>query len=79
MALSEISSKWLDEYFDKRPQLTRPARGMFGYKIDRRWFEVVHSLLNMESSQPVIEADAEKAPGKSPKDVEYLWGCKRTA
>jgi len=32
-----------------------------------------------DASQPVIEADAEKAPGKSPKDVEYLWGCKRTA
>ena len=45
--MSEIDNKWIDGYFKKRPQLTPPTKGRFGYEIPGPWFEIVLSLLQI--------------------------------
>jgi len=50
--MKEISSKFLDDYFKDRPQLTPPDRGVFGYEIDPRWYHVVKRLLDIAGDWP---------------------------
>ena len=60
--MSEISHELIDKFFKERPQLKPPPKGMFGYKIDRRWFDLLWVLLNHPASITPVQGDARFDP-----------------
>lgn len=56
--MSEISHEVIDNFFKQRPQLKPPPKGLFGYKIDRRWYDFLYVLLNYPGSITAGEVDA---------------------
>jgi hypothetical protein len=39
-------TKYMDEYFAKRPQLTPPPKSILGYEVDRGVNNVLNSMVN---------------------------------
>ena len=77
--MTEINDKWLDDYFNERPQLTPPPKGRFGYKIPKQWFHPVHSLL-LQIAKLSDEADAPYCAHchdikRPPAEINYCSWC----
>ena len=46
-----ISNKWLDDYYEKRPQLIPPPKSCLGWLVNDRIKPAIESLLNQVSEQ----------------------------
>jgi hypothetical protein len=52
-------TNWMDKYFEARPQLRKPQRGILGYEVDPAINPVLNSMMNEICKNKTMEEDHE--------------------